>query len=153
MPSDVALEVGGNSNEEIVNSHDPLVETTPHKDHKHHHHHHGKHKKKKHHVGGLIIQTLPPSPADCCDFLDPVCNNDLHLAIVTTLCCWLFLGVIPILFGFLSIHYAIKASKTKDEEVKARYSRISRNISWIGMLLITIVVTLAVVILATCGIL
>nr|XP_002130511.1 uncharacterized protein LOC100184438 [Ciona intestinalis] len=145
---EVPIEPPANRDVDIGDSNDPLFDKPI-----QHHHQDKKHKKKKHHHGGLIIQTLPPSPRDCCDFLDPYCNNDLHLAIITTVCCWLLLGVIPVVFGFVSIYYAIKARDTKDEELKQKYSSKSRSISWVGMLLFTVVVTIAVVILATCGIL
>ncbi|XP_076819422.1 uncharacterized protein LOC143465135 [Clavelina lepadiformis] len=111
-------------------------------------HHKGK---KKHST--LIIPVLPPTPEDCCLCCDPVCHNHLRLAVLTTFCCWMLLGFLPIIFGFISIYYARKARMTKDELQRERYNSLSWTISWAGMLLFTIGLILAVLLTATCGVL
>ncbi|XP_039249638.2 uncharacterized protein LOC120327242 [Styela clava] len=103
--------------------------------------------------GGLIVIDIPPPPEDICKICDPVMKTDLRIAIFTTIFCWFPLGVLPIIFGFISIHYALEAKKTDSAELRSRYSYISASISWIGMMLFVTVLTLGVVITATCGIL
>nr|CAB3262874.1 uncharacterized protein LOC100184438 [Phallusia mammillata] len=113
----------------------------------------GQSHKKKHSHHAIFVQPLPPSPKDCCMFCDPICADDYKLAVLSTVCCWLPLGILPVVFGIVGIHYAKKARKTSNPGLRKRYGSYSRTISWIGMLIFTVVITLAVIVLATCGIL
>lgn len=55
------------------------------------------------------------SPYDDSSICDPICADDIKLAVATTLGCWLLLGVLPVIVGIFGIHFARKVSRQTEE--------------------------------------
>lgn len=104
-------------------------------------------------VGGLRVIKLPPSPDDFCTICDPIMKTPLRTAVFTTFFCWLPLGIVPVIFGLVSIYFALKAENSNTREIKQLYSDRSNTISWIGMMLFVTILTVSIIIIATSGIL